>query len=87
MKNAFYVWALMGALSLPIGAATVEGNTITLSPDEAKDCSKEGGCSIYTRESLQKLVDSAARSAFNAGLKAGKASNSGVGCIKTDYRP
>lgn len=40
-----------------VGAATLKGQTIELTPEEAATCEAEGGCMILTRKSATQLLE------------------------------
>lgn len=40
-----------------VGAATQQGNTITLSAAESADCEKEGGCTVVTSAFLLRMIE------------------------------
>lgn len=72
-----------------VHAFDVNGNTLTLTPDEVKQCEKGKGCFIVSKTQLEKMV----ADAFKEGQAQQRKSSNKIdklgdtSCMKVDYKP
>ena len=59
MRPLTYIllFVLLTCIFTMVGAATIDGNTITLSPEESAQCEKGGGCIVVSNLYLELILD------------------------------
>lgn len=58
MRPLTYIllFVLLTCIFTLVGAATKDGNTVTMTAEEAEQCDKEGGCVMVTNAFMQKVI-------------------------------